>query len=403
MLDFLVIQIKHLEQRICLNKMKKFCSLLFLLVAIAESYCSNYNHLMFQDIDGKQGNVVFLGNPIADLHKDMWEKERELKEYLPRDNTTNIVFGKLLLLNLTSFNKTEIPLGKLSRSDAGDSPKLFDSATKRDEIESFLNGKNVDLDMSLIEISDVSLGTQNNFPKCNESYDVGIDQVNSRIIDPITLRRQMIPEVLKIREDVEEKRIKHDQSRKKIEKMIEIGNKNIDMLVKEASEDLKSYQVAVNRYYKEISPLVIRVWHSEPRLLFFLKNSLKPGIFSTAKLGFIPDIITLHLHSSQDCCDCCRLQLVGSVYNWLYETALFSIGQKNENLLFHVIVTWFDSFPGKYKNLTSQSNINKDQFATIDDASPNPGSFTNQQQKFFVTFVSLDPAIYKKHTVAASD
>ena len=400
MLDFLVIQIKHSGQRICLNKMRKFCSLLFLLVAIVESYCYDCNHLMFQDIDGKQGRVDFLSESIEDLHKDMWEKERELKEYLPE--TTNIVFGKLCLFNLSSHNKTEIPLVKLSRSDAGSSQKLFDSGTKRDDIESCLNGKDVDFDMSLIEISDISLGTQNNFPKCKESYDIGKDEVN-RPIDPIKLRRQMIPEVLKIREDVEEKRIKHDQSRKKIEKMIEVGNKRIDALFKEAIDDLKAYQAAVNRYYKEISPLVIRVWHSEPRLLFFLKKYLKPGIFSTARLGFIPDIITLHLHSTQECCDCCRLQLVGSVYNWLYETALFSIGQKNENLLFHIIVTWFDVFPGNYKNRIRKSSIDINEFATIDDASPNPNSFTNPQQKFFVTFVSLDSAIYRRPTVAASD
>ncbi|CAO4841825.1 MAG: hypothetical protein FADNKDHG_01109 [Holosporales bacterium] len=93
----------------------------------------------------------------------------------------------------------------------------------------------------------------------------------------------------------------------------------------------------------EYGPLINFYWHSEPRLLKFIdQQNIANQLFSLKKISLWQKIefITLNIHSTQDCCPSCRMQIVGAAYNWLYHDMISCL--RNNDISypnFHIFVS----------------------------------------------------------------
>ena len=65
--------------------------------------------------------------------------------------------------------------------------------------------------------------------------------------------------------------------------------------------------------------------------------------------------ITLHMHSTHDMCDNCRLQVTGAIYSWMY--VLMSSFVENHPV-FHVFVSY--RLPYVNQNRTQKAKIRRD-------------------------------------------
>jgi len=133
-------------------------------------------------------------------------------------------------------------------------------------------------------------------------------------------------------------------------------------------------------------------WHSELRLLTLIRcNERIPAYLSGIAwlLKGRNRLILLHVHSTLDVCDFCRLQLSGSVYNWMHEKIIkfFHIdSEKTTFPIFHV-VSW-DKQPRRkigFKKFVDSQELMIDQLASIEDTKL---PFT-ENTKPFISFVHV--------------
>ncbi|MDP2192948.1 MAG: hypothetical protein Q8K36_00255, partial [Alphaproteobacteria bacterium] len=164
--------------------------------------------------------------------------------------------------------------------------------------------------------------------------------------------------------------------------------------------DWKKYQKAINAYTESLSPLINFLWHSEARLLHFLNKNLKPFHIDISRNIFC---ISLHIHSTQNCCDCCRSQIVGSLYQWLYDRLLMLV--RNEDLIIHTVVSWIRPYDKTtFTHESPVKDISVDCMATREYISPSPYTFSSEKAddgKYFASFVQLDEPTIDSTTAAS--
>lgn len=144
-------------------------------------------------------------------------------------------------------------------------------------------------------------------------------------------------------------------------------------------------------------------WHSEPRLLSLLHNNKQIPSFLSGIARPIREhvgLILLHLHSTHDICDHCRLQFTGAMYQWLYRkmTLFFKKNETNFPIL-HLVISWYEK-PGPeihFRNVKS-GVIDVESLATIEDLDK-PFS---EETKPFVSIVKLSSAPAVEATSSSS-
>jgi hypothetical protein len=133
-------------------------------------------------------------------------------------------------------------------------------------------------------------------------------------------------------------------------------------------------------------------WHSESRLLALLHDDEKIPVFLNGisrPLKSQVSFIMLHLHSTNNICDNCRLQLTGATYKWLYEKIVqFFIKDDEAYPLFHIIASWYQPCD-KIKNIRKRpgvETIDIAEIAAIIDTKTPLSAYT----KPFVSIVKLE-------------
>ena len=146
----------------------------------------------------------------------------------------------------------------------------------------------------------------------------------------------------------------------------------------------------LDKYKDAFTALVKHCWHSEPRVLgFFSKSETKHRLQTLAYLwlskGHTIDSVFLHLHSTRDVCDECRMQLTRACYKWLYRNMVEIFKNQGQVPLFHMVISWFEEYPGAYKNIRTGTIINTDELSKIGDLAHGFSDMT----KPLVTIVKL--------------
>lgn len=351
----------------------------FLLCCVTISVYGSSSNLKIMDIDATEQDVSFRNRTISDRHKDLIDIERFCNSKLQQGSTTNLAVAKLLILH-DDNSEREIPL------QIGNNLMVFDSGTHRKDIVDSLKGMSVAFQSDMIDVDMVIERTARNFPAVLESMKFMNDRRDNMLL------------AIESKKTVEDARQECREKHTKLLGLIEIGSKALDLAKQECKQSEDKFARDTRTYYDNISPLVINVWHSEPRILSLLQEqTLRPRSLVGTKN---PTIITLHLHSTNNVCNGCRLQLVGATYNWLYESVVCAFGNVRPTPKFHIIVTWFDDYPRTtFMNPVTTQEIKDSDFATFDYAHPNSSTFSEQAAGFFLTLVKLDKS---KFSVPAS-
>ena len=127
-------------------------------------------------------------------------------------------------------------------------------------------------------------------------------------------------------------------------------------------------------YLSELSKFVGIFWHSEARLLSYLyRNSDAIGqyISKVASPSVKLDVILLHMHSTHNICDHCRLQLTGAMYNWLYKGMITNLKVSDELApIIHMVISWSDTPRSTihYKRKTEDAEIDLIEVASVKHA-----------------------------------
>ena len=335
-------------------------------------------HLMLQDLYHTEQNPVnFKGRSIQEWHHDLCLQEQNLKNLLPNGDETNLVVGKFVIFSKDDEEQyAEISLNSLASLTQS---IVFDSAAKRDAIIKSFDG-HIHFQRDPIDINLVIERTSHNFPIVPESQKV------------IKEKRIYMFEVLEAKRAMQESINNSTKENEKLLSLLISGNKDqLDKQKKKVDDLFNKVKKTTKAYYDAIAPLNLLIWHSEPRLFSFLKDYIRPNSLHHEQIGFIPASVTLHLHSTHNCCDNCRLQITGAIYNWLYESIVCAFGYtQSDPPIFHVIFTWRTSYNGELRNVDNKKTIDPNFFASLEDTFPNQNTFRHISEKFFITFVGLN-------------
>ena len=113
-----------------------------------------------------------------------------------------------------------------------------------------------------------------------------------------------------------------------------------------------SMQQKKNKRGKLMSQVINKFWHSELRILQLLHSESSELYDTLRKVAMSQtendsvDFLLLHLHSTHNVCEDCRLQLAGAMQTWLYKK-ITDIFLFNDHIpIFHLVVSWLDA-PGR--------------------------------------------------------
>ena len=167
----------------------------------------------------------------------------------------------------------------------------------------------------------------------------------------------------------------------------------IRCIEKEMKVIISEIEKEEENYSNELSKFVGCFWHSEVRMLSYLKDNCELIAQNIRQINrnMKLDAVVLHIHSTHDACDNCRLQLSGAMYNWLYRKMFNNLilgDDSAQSPIIHLVLSWTDKPKTHidYKKETECSEINLREVATIHDT-VEPFS---QHTKPFVSIVHLN-------------
>lgn len=271
----------------------------------------------------EEEKIYFLGTDIGSEHIDLIKLEQELKSKDEQKSKINFLSGKLVFY----FNQTkrEVHLHNLIDRE---NPLVFDSSADREKVKKLKNEYLASVEMIPVD-PEKFYDQEVSFPETKEGKKV--EQA----------RKKTIVDFLQSKEDLE------TDSKYIDETFDEAKQEAYKGLARELLwEELKKKGIQLNKsgksYNTKVSTFISKFWHSEPRLLYFLKqNSLtrRSGML-TSLISSDVDVVVLHLHSTHNVCNNCRLQLVGATYGWLYQMIVDTFSKQGKKPIFHIIVSW---------------------------------------------------------------
>ena len=330
---------------------------------------------------------------VSELHRDLYEKEREFKKKereskKKEKSTTNFVLAKVGIYRSDgTCCEQNIHLHEMmSESQLC----VFHSASTRD-VTQYCEGCNITYS-GIPEVEAIAQSNRDNAAVRGSFY--GFES----LLDNKTKRLMNIEQqILSARQNLSCESSKYaaqlvNNGAYKRGDMLEGIEKNILGYLTAVQSLEKNHALALNgnEEDKEVKGFVGTFWHSEPRLLSLLyKNTQIPSFLSgiARPLRGHVGLILLHLHSTHDICDPCRLQLTGAMYKWLYKkmTLFFKTGETNFPI-FHLVISWYEKPGGKIDFTNVKSGvIDVESMATIEDLDK-PFS---EETKPFVSIVKL--------------
>ena len=253
---------------------------------------------------------------VSSLHQDLYNNERKLNHKLSeakdKNKKTNFLFAKVGIYGEAySFFHLHEMINEPT-------PIVFHCASITDLTDCC---EGYDISRSDVPaLAMINESYRNNVAARSGSYGI-----NKRVYDDIVVTLDTIEETIKVKRQEVSKSAK--QLFKEVEKQynyksgdeidkLEIG---IQASLGKIEEDKLLYQRTLNKF-------VGGLWHSEPRLLSFLREDNCIPDFLSRKVIEINgrvDLIILHIHSRYNICDNCRLQLTGAMYKWIYNKDIF--------------------------------------------------------------------------------
>ncbi len=340
--------------------------------------------------------ITLYARPIRVIHDDLWRLEREVKavdQKIDPKNTTNFIVGKLSFYKsrgdrMESSTIALHDLFKLSKS-----PFVFDSAAKRSDMGKICQEGGLinpfSLDDTPINFSMIEESVSHNFG--GDRVCVKGDRATFQgMKDAFTQAAEVIPSRLKSFQKAQTLYAAHIGHFKTEEEVIARqlylefvdtdGPKKISQQLQNLNKEEEAWKTVREEYKKKFDKLIGLFYHSEPRVLRLFRDL---QMLSPSEEIF--DAIVLHLHSTHNVCDHCRLQFANSSYLWLYENIISRF--KNAKF-FHIVVTWFEK-PSKSVSFIKPATMIEisEGMAPIQDTSKY-SAFTEKTNSF-VTFVKL--------------
>ena len=328
--------------------------------------------------------------PISDLHKNLCTHERSFKAKEQAENTkstTNFILAKLIVCKNDGVYY-EQQLHEMMNTQL---LKVFDSASNRSNIQEYC--KNCDLtgalpsSDSMVNSYKVNVAPRVDFAGLSSSFDQKYQEIKKRELEIIIPARQALT------------RVTSRHAAKIAESKDYMNGDVITEIEEDISNRIEGIKKEQGLHKAQIDSFVGMFWHSEPRLLSVLRNDERiPAFLKGLALAIKGQVglITLHLHSTHDICDNCRLQLTGATYQWLYKKMVSPfLVEGMPPPLFHLIVSWYQAPKRKvdFKNIKNTPvnniknilDINVTDWATLDDtASP-----FSAETKPFVSIIKL--------------
>lgn len=314
-----------------------------------------------QDLEGDV-QVMVASRPLAvsDLHKNLCEPERELKKRAK--STINFVLAKVNVYKddgLVYEQNIHEMLGL-------EHLFVFDSASvNREEARSYYKTDfsyetSLPAAPTIIKSYSMSIAARGSFPGVEEgAFGSMCKKLEEKELG-IFSARQALSRVL-------------GQYASKIEEHKEyVHNGIVASLERDISDQLQGIQKEQVTQQLELNQFVNLFWHSEPRLLSVLFKDGKIPVFlgGLAKplIGHT-SLVILHVHSTYNICDFCRLQFTGAAYKWLYKKMVTPFRSSSSTPLFHIIVSWYEEPRRRisFLNPNSDKMINAGKMATLSD------------------------------------
>jgi hypothetical protein len=347
-----------------------------------------------EDIAAKP--ITLYARPIREIHDDLWRLEREVKavdQKIDPRNTTNFIVGKLGFYKSSGDRMESSTLALHDLFKLSKSPFVFDSAARRDDMEKICREGGIinpfSLDATPINFPVIKESVSHNFGGDRECVTTACEKFQ-RMQDAFTQAADVIPSRWQSFQKAQTLYAAHVGHFKKEEEVIARqlylefvdtdGPKGTSQQLQDLNKEEEEWKKARKKYKKTFDDLIGLFYHSEPRVLrlFTDLQMLSPS-------EEIFDAIVLHLHSTHNVCDHCRLQFANSSYLWLYENIISRF--KNAKF-FHIVVTWFEkpSKPVSFIKPATMIEISEG-MAPIQDTSKY-SAFTEKTNSF-VTFVKL--------------
>lgn len=334
-----------------------------------------------QDIDNRAGSASFMGFSINELHEDLYSPELILKEKFGTKEETNIVLAKLVIFYDVGEGeaplKKEFPLNTFYPGEV--KPFVFDSGLDRSHIK---------------RVCGTDYAYEGDLPKYSKILE---EFKRNTLTDHLPLKILNLKpsykcvcesEPVNYEDEVEAVTGTIKKAISDADDLFLEAQKDLDTLMRRLNaevSDLESIMIDVRNWKPKLKgvinvkeafgPLVSLLWHSEPRVLMYLKEkNVSSQLTSWERLGFIPKrikAISLHLHSSNNSCPSCRIQLVGASYRWLYKDLVTHFTTEENTPMFHMIVSWFDEYKDSesFQNNVEHKEINESNIATFSDIS----------------------------------
>jgi|GEM_PF-5853110 len=364
-------------------RIAKILYFLFYLCHIQSAIAAdNDNTWGLEDCDVSNGPITFLGHTIESLHQDLQSHEVKVRQYLDQEKK-NFMFGKLSFYfdeGEGRINFVDLPLHCLAQNKI---PLLFDSFLER---------------QGMVErLSDASCPVKVDYEKkdfdvdgINEPDVCGVSFPSSKAGNLAKRQRADLAQTVKSQQDAQsDKKIELKKTYKRIEEVALRGSKeDLGGMTKVFSCNLVALQQASKMYVLARQELGYRFWHSEPRVLFFLKKYINNAFYYGGLFLQRPlKAIILHLHSTYDSCPMCRLQLVGASYSWLYKVVVDSFTRNQSVPIFHIIFSWVKEYNKnkEFKKNKDKSVIDLQSMATYQETQQAISADT----KPFISFLRL--------------
>lgn len=302
---------------------------------------------------------------LQDLHQDLIEFEKQAKGLDGAREQTNLVFAKV------GFYKSDgsFHFAQLHQIMDWTIPLLFDSAVNLEDTR-----KNAGDRFSFIEERpDLSV--------IETSHPLNVAPRRRGVGDkPFAGTRPLegvLNKVERVKRDICDAEDDIDKESIKRKALVQQSRSPLDDSLKAIEEELAKKLVALSKlrpkYREELTKVIGILWHSETRLLRWLNLSSHFSGFltglATTKTPSTPILfIWLHLHSTKNVCDDCRLQLTGASYNWLYKKMVDKFCIEPTYPKFHILISWEKPHEVVFDNKKDQQvlDINKG-IASIQD------------------------------------
>lgn len=329
--------------------------------------------------------VRIFGESIYEIHRDMYLTDRDLQKRAKDRGTTgkpiNLVLGKISLF-FEEEDRIEIPFHRMEGSPL---PMVFDSKASRSLVTKAF-GKQGEVDFAHLDYEELDFPVieeedTHHFPNTIAGNTLKEDK-KATIIDIQRAREAHTIRALELKRQIDN--LERAPSNQHFNDIKEEVDKEIDALKKSTKNKLSNLSIIVSKF-----------WHSEPRTLFQLRKWCDDGLMRALGLSLRtpPKAVVLHLHSTQDSCNRCRLQIVGAVYHWLYAAMVDAFSRDDVVPYFHTVVSYrlpYDPYTEKgetkYSHTVDHPAITLDNISAYADIEEEIYEYT----KPVVSFVKID-------------